>query len=174
MRNKFAVGIFFAGMMIFGAYSNSCAEMCGGSPMPLPPAPPGVMRPRIEMGEALSPELFLWRQLIKVGINAKQADEIKEIEDGVMRDSIRMKAEVQVAMIEMKDILDKDPVDIKVAETKMRKIESLSTDIQLSHIKALDKIKSKLTAGQRMKLIEMMKMGPMMGSMMPGEHRVVE
>ena len=69
-------------------------------------------------------------------------------------------------MTGMKAVLDKDPVDMKKVESKLKKIESLQASIKLSGIKALEEVKSKLTAGQKIKLRELLENGPMKGDMM--------
>ncbi len=67
---------------------------------------------------------------------------------------IKKKADEHIAEIELRDLLDLDNVDMKAVETKLKQIASLKTETQLSMIKALEEVKSKLTLEQRKKLKE--------------------
>jgi len=113
-------------------------------------------------------EHHLWRSLMSLGLDEKQMEAIKEIKSRVMKDTIRKRADLEVARIDLKDIIHKDQVDMNAAETMLKKIASLQTDIRLSHIKAMQEIKSKLTPEQRKKLKEMREIGPKQERMMHG------
>ncbi len=52
-------------------------------------------------------------------------------------------------------------MNIKEIETKLKQIESLRTDLLLTHIKAMEEMKGKLTSAQRKKFRETMEMMPM-------------
>jgi Spy/CpxP family protein refolding chaperone len=112
----------------------------------------------------------MWKHVMALGLDDKQKDAIIEIKHRVMKDTIRKKADKQIANIELRDLLRKDTVDMKAVEAALKKIETLKTEIRLSHIKAKEEIKSKLTPDQRKKLKEMMEMrhGGMMGGGMMG------
>ncbi len=107
----------------------------------------------------------MWRHLIGLGLDEKQKGEVKEIRNRVMQEMIKKRAEEQIAGIELKDLLDKDPVDMKAVETKLRQIETLKTEMHLSLIRAREEMKSKLTPEQRKKMKEMMESRHMMGGM---------
>jgi Spy/CpxP family protein refolding chaperone len=126
----------------------------------------GMMRGGMGMKEEMKGEDHpMWKHLMALGLDEKQKDAVREIKSRLAKDTIRKKAEKQVAKIEMKDILAKDPVDMKAVETKLRQKESLETDIRLAHIKAMEEVKAKLTPEQRKKMKEMMELGGMMGGM---------
>ena len=72
---------------------------------------------------------------------------------------------MQIARIDLRDLLDKEHVDMKAVESKLKTIESLETDIRLSRIKAFEEIKSELTPDQRKKLKEMIEKSSMMRGM---------
>lgn len=114
----------------------------------------------------------LWRSLMSLGLDEKQREAIKEIKSRVMKDTIRKRADVKVARIDLRDLLDKDQVDMNAAEATLKKIASLQTDIRLSHIKALEEIKTKLTPEQRKMFKEMHEMGPMAARMKHGHMRM--
>ncbi|RPI37252.1 MAG: periplasmic heavy metal sensor [Nitrospiraceae bacterium] len=105
-----------------------------------------------------------WRHLMALGLDEKQKAEVKEIRNRVMKETIQKRADERIAGIELKDLLDNDPVDMTAVQVKLKQIETLRTDIRLSHIRAREEVKSKLTPEQRKKFIEMCKMEPpMMG-----------
>jgi Spy/CpxP family protein refolding chaperone len=117
-------------------------------------------------------EHHFWRALMSLSLDEKQREAVREIKSRVMKDTIRRKADLELARIDLKDLLHKDQVDMKAAETTLKKIASLQTDIRLSHIKAREEIKAKLTPEQRMKFKETLEMGPMPERMMHGGMRM--
>jgi Spy/CpxP family protein refolding chaperone len=109
-----------------------------------------------------------WKCLAHLGLDEKQKEAVREIKQRVMKATIRKKADQEIARIELKDLLEKDPVDMTAVEAKLKQIDAMRTDIQLSHIKAKEEIKAQLTPEQRKKMKEMEEKGPMMekGEMM--------
>lgn len=107
----------------------------------------------------------MWRGL---GLDEKQREAIKEIKNSLMKEIIKKRADENIAHIELKDVLDKDTVDVKAVEAKLKQIETVKTGMHLSLIQAREEVKSKLTPKQRKKFKEMLEMGPMMRSPMMG------
>ena len=148
----------------------SYAEQCGCS------GHPGkggmeegmLMRPHMmHAGEGFmkrSPEArhMMWRNLMALGLDEKQKDAIKAIQSRVMKDTIRKRADVEVSGIELRELLRKDPVDMSAVEAKLKKTESMRTDMRLTHIKAMEEIKAILTPEQRKKFKESHEGGFMM------------
>jgi len=172
MKRQFIIVVLAAVVTLAGAY-NSSADMCDCMGKPRegmhengPPMHQGMMHHDMEMMDGPGDGLPLLMPLKGLSLDEKQKEEAREIESGLMKSTVRMKSDVQIAMMEMKDILDKYPVDMKAVESKLKTIASLQTSIKLSGIKALEEVKSKLTAGQRIKLKEILEQGPMMGRMM--------
>ena len=96
----------------------------------------------------------MWRGLRGLGLDEQQKEAIKEIKSRVMKDTIRKRADIQVARVEMKEILDRDVVDMNAAEAKLKQISSMMTEMRLSHIKTMEEVKAKLTPEQRKKFRE--------------------
>jgi|SRR5208283_5610275 len=173
MKRQFIIGVLAVVVMLAGAYYSSaeiidCRCKPGeGMHEDGPPVPHGMRRDGMEMMGGPGDDLPFMMPLMGLGLDEKQKEEVREIKSRLMKSTVRMKADVQIAMIEMKDILDKDPLDMNAVESKLKKTESLLTSIKLSGIKALEEVKSKLTAGQRIKLKEMLERGPMMERMPP-------
>jgi Spy/CpxP family protein refolding chaperone len=88
-----------------------------------------------------------------------------EIKSRMMKETIRRKADMRIAQIELKDLLMQDTVDMKAVEAKVKQLEMMRTEMQLSHIKAMEECKAKLTPDQRKKFREMMEAEPMMEGM---------
>ncbi len=129
---------------------------------------PGMMSgPQGMRGEESPPEQIpddehhLWGNLRELALDEKQKQEVKEISNRVMKEMIKKRTDEQITGIEMKELLDKDPVDLKAVENKLKQMEAIKSKMQLTLIKAGEEVKSILTPNQRKKFKAMLKMGPM-------------
>ncbi len=107
----------------------------------------------------------MWQHLMGLGLDEKQKEALKALRSKMMKDMTKKRADQQIAGIELKDLLDKDPVDIKAVEAAVKKSESLRTEMFLAHIRAHEEMKSILTPEQRKRLKEMMEHGAGCGMM---------
>jgi Spy/CpxP family protein refolding chaperone len=161
---RILVGFLLGFMVLVFASHDASAQTCGCSDGPgkgfrgegMPMMSPMQHHGRGMMGK----ERHLWGALKGLGLDENQKEAVREIKSRVMKDAIRKRADLEVARIDLRDLLHKDTVDMNAAETALKKIASLQTDIRLSHIKALEEIKAKLTPEQRKKLKEMREKGP--------------
>jgi Spy/CpxP family protein refolding chaperone len=151
---KVLVGFALSFALLISASQYSFAQMCG-------PAGGGLPQMRHDEIGIRYKGHHLWRLLASLGLDEKQKEAIKEIKSRVAKDTVRKRADLEVAGIELRDILDKDQVDMAAAEATVKKMASLQADIRLSHIKAMQEIKAKLTPEQRKKIKEMREMGPL-------------
>lgn len=119
-----------------------------------------MMRPMRHQGRMMEQEHPLWRQIMGLGLDEKQTKEVKELRDKVMKETIKKRADERVARVELRDLLDNDPVDIKAVEAKLKQIEAMRTGIHLSLIRAKEEVKSKLTPEQRKKFQEIQETRP--------------
>jgi Spy/CpxP family protein refolding chaperone len=103
--------------------------------------------------------------LKSLSLDEQQKTLIGEIKSRMMKETIRRTADMRIVQIELKDLLSQDPVDMKAVEAKVRQLEMIKIEMHLSHIKALEDCKTKLTPEQRKKLKEMIEAGPMMEGM---------
>jgi len=94
--------------------------------------------------------------LMSLGLDDEQKESIRSIHMNIKKEHIRGRAAVDVAQIELKEILMKDPVDLKAAEAKLSQIETLKTELHFSHIKTHEEVKAVLTPEQRKKFNAMM------------------
>ena len=103
----------------------------------------------------------MWEHLKGLGLDEKQKEAVKAIKSRAMKEMIKKRADKQIATLELKDIVGKDPVDMKAVEAKLKQIEAIGTDMRLSHIKTMEEVKALLTPEQKKKMKEMIEMGPM-------------
>lgn len=142
-----SIGIIF---LAFTAYAQAPIPLSQGAG----PGHPGV---------GMELEHPVWLDLARLNIDENRMRAIREIQVRAVKDGIRKRAELQIAAIELREILTKDPVDMKAVEAKLKQIASAEADIQLSHIKAVEEIKGKLTSEERKKFREFLEsahMGP--------------
>jgi Spy/CpxP family protein refolding chaperone len=107
----------------------------------------------------------LLKSLKSLDLDEQQKKMIHEIKSKTMKETIKKMADIRIAQIDLRDLFLQDPVDMMAIEAKVKQLGMMRTEMILSHIKALEEIKAKLTPEQREKFGEMMKAGPMMGRM---------
>ncbi|MDA8162786.1 MAG: Spy/CpxP family protein refolding chaperone [Desulfobacteraceae bacterium] len=112
----------------------------------------GMMHQRMGMFRAGRPPI--WRAFKGLGLNEQQKKSIREAGDELLKESIRKRADIQIARIELKELLQNDNVDMAAVKAKLKQIASLQTDIRLSRIKAIEQAKAEMTPKQRMKFKE--------------------
>jgi Spy/CpxP family protein refolding chaperone len=103
-------------------------------------------------------------ELMSMGIDERTMEDIKAIHLKCNKDAIKKKADIEVAEIELRELLDKDPVDLAAAEAKIKEMAALKADLKIEHMKSMEEIKGKLTPEQRRKfhaLVITMHMGGM-------------
>ena len=93
-----------------------------------------------------------------LGLDDKQSVEVKAVLLKLQKEMIQKRADIQLAELELREVLANDPVDMKAAETKVKQIASLKTDAAMMHIQGIEDVKTKLTPDQKKKLSEMMQM----------------
>ena len=116
-------------------------------------------------GCGMDEQMMGTEHLKSLNLDERQKVFIGEIKSRMKKETIRKTADMRIVQIELKDLLGQDPVDMKAVEAKVKQLETMRTEMQLSHIKAMEECKTKLTPEQRKKLREMMEAGPMMEKM---------
>ncbi len=188
MRRSSA-SMFFGFIFIAMLVSNAQAQMCGcmgekgggmqegGMMGGMGHHDMGMMHGRGGMqdgGMMMGNDHPMWKHLLGLGLDDKQKEAIQALRSKTVKDMVRKRADKQITDIELKDLLDKDPVDMKAVEALVKKKESLKTQMFLAHIKAREEMKSILTPEQRKRLKEMMEAGRGAGCGMRGsdaEHK---
>jgi Spy/CpxP family protein refolding chaperone len=134
----------------------------------------GRMRPDMMMkgphGDLLSPEMM--REAL--GLNDEQVQKLRQLRSDYEKETIRKHADLRVAQLELKDLLEQKNIDMSQVEKKIRQTEGLRSDLMLFRVKSLMKAKDFLSAEQFDRLRKMtlamaahrgggMMGGPMMG-----------
>ena len=115
-------------------------------------------------GIGVSPQDVLERRhhfmqiMMDLGLNDKQMEEVHNIVDSAAKDLIKKGADIFVARIDMEDIIHREPIDLKAAESKLKQIEAMKTETFMMRLKAFEQIQSVLTADQRNKLRKIVEM----------------
>ncbi|HUN55711.1 MAG TPA: periplasmic heavy metal sensor [Smithella sp.] len=125
---------------------------------PFPMMPCDIRQPK-GMPEFINPH---WLPLRNLKLSDKQKEALKEIENSAAKDLIRKNADEQIAEIELRELLDKDSVDLKAVETKLKEIAAIKTETRLIMIKSVENIKAELTSEQRETLKKARLMDPPM------------
>ncbi len=120
-------------------------------------------------GDMMERQHHMKMMLMRLGLDEKQKAEVDRMMTAHMKDAIKKKADLDIAKLELKSILSKDPMDMRAAESKMKEIEAIKTAIFLSHLNVHQEIKSVLTPEQQTKMKNMMEMHMMGGGMMGKE-----
>lgn len=94
----------------------------------------------------------MWMSIMSLGLDAKQKTGIEQIRSRTMKEIIRKRADERIAEIDLRELLEKEHVDMKAVGAKLRQKEALRTEIQLSLIKAKVDALAKLTPRQRKRL----------------------
>ncbi len=151
------------GMMSGGMGGCCCGMMQGGMPGC------GMMQGRGTMGRGMMRGMMgghhrmMQMCMQHLGLDEKQKEEISAIRVATMKDVVRKRADMQIARLELMELLSKDQVDMQAVEAKVKQIEGLRADIHIALIKSKEEIKSKLTPEQRKKMMDMMGGHSMMG-----------
>ncbi len=151
------------GFLFLGAASHSSfAEQCGCGGEMGTHMGPRMMHRGPGFRDGLRAGHFLWKKLMGLGLSEKQIDALKAIRSRVVKDTIKKRADLELARVELRELLDKNAVDMSAVEANLKKAESVRTDLRLSHIKAMEEIKGILTPEQQKKLREDIRAGFMM------------
>lgn len=110
---------------------------------------PGSMR---RAGPAERPLTLALQHRDQLGLSAEQVQRLEALRSEFQKETIRRSADLQVAELELGELLRQDPVDLAKAEAALRKLEGLRTELRLARLKAIEQGKAVLTPEQRQKL----------------------
>lgn len=94
--------------------------------------------------------------IFKLDLSKEQVDKIKGILTTHEKDMIKMKADRDIAEVELREAMQKDELDLIAIKDLIRNIASLEADMKYSQIKVWVDAKSVLTDEQRTNLKKMM------------------
>jgi len=87
-------------------------------------------------GPGLGPALDNPDVLAELGITAEQADQLKEIQRAMRQEIAPIKAEIEVAEVDLEKLMDAASPDRKAIENKLHQIADLKVKIHMLHIDA--------------------------------------
>ena len=125
----------------------------------------GMMHDGMMHGDMMERQNHMKMMMTRLGLDERQKAEVDRIMTAHMKDVIKKKADLDIANLDLKSILSKDPMDMKAAESKVKEIEAIKTAIFLAHLNVHQEIKSVLTPEQQTKMKNMMEMHMMGGGM---------
>ena len=111
----------------------------------------------------------MWKRVMELNLDDKQKEALKALHTKTIKDMVRKKADKVIAHVELQDLLEKEPVDMKAVEASAKKNESISTDMFLAHVRAHEEVKALLTPEQRKKFKEILEAAPCGCGMMQHE-----
>ena len=79
----------------------------------------------------------------------EQVKSLKQIALNVHKESIRKKADREIAEVELHALLEQEPVEIEQAQQKIRQVANIEAELKITHIQASIAAKKVLTADQR-------------------------
>ncbi|MDE2180812.1 MAG: periplasmic heavy metal sensor [candidate division NC10 bacterium] len=121
--------------------------------------------------------MLMWKD--QLGLSVDQERSLRELRGSFEKESIKRTAEIDVAELELKGLLEADKVDIAKVEALAKKTAMLRADLRVARIKIIEAGKAVLTPEQHEKFKrlaresmmgdrEMRMMGPGMPPMHPG------
>jgi len=91
----------------------------------------------------------------KVGLSGEQVAKLKDIHRGMEKKKIRSEADMKLARIDMKEIMEVKAFDLEKANAAVQKISDLKRDQHLEMLKSLRDVRSILTDAQFQKIKDM-------------------
>src|SRR5919109_5253307 len=85
----------------------------------------------------------------ELGLSDEQTKQLRPIVLQPTKTEIQQRADLQIAEIELGELLEADPMDMAQVEAKLKSIEGLRTTLRLTLIKAHEQAKALLTPEQR-------------------------
>ena len=116
----------------------------------------GMMPDRMEKeGDPIKKELhslgcpgFFVRQAEKLGLSEEQVADLKAIKWDQQKSAIKKKAEVKIAHVELKELLDQEPVNFDKLKTKITRIGEMEKEMRLARLASIEKSHKLLTVEQ--------------------------
>jgi Spy/CpxP family protein refolding chaperone len=115
---------------------------------------PGAMGQMMPDGKGFG--MFRPDMMEKIGFTKEQKDTIQNMHSSHRKDMIRNNADLQLAEVDLQDMLRKDKPDMNLVKGQIQKIVSIRGDIEFAKIKMQMDLKGILTDEQKAKLEKIM------------------
>jgi Spy/CpxP family protein refolding chaperone len=112
-----------------------------------PPGPPEC--PKMTADIPGGPPLIGLPHFGELNLNDHQKALFKEIDAAARKEMIRKRADKEIAEIDLRELLDKESVDLKAVDVKLKQLGVIDSELQLTTIQSVEKMKSILTPEQR-------------------------
>lgn len=99
---------------------------------------------------------LMLRNRDKLGLSAEQVRNLEQLRNEFEKASIRYSADLRIAEMDLKTLLEAPAVEMTKVEAEVREIERLRADLRLARIRAIEKGKEQLTAEQQKKFQELL------------------
>jgi Spy/CpxP family protein refolding chaperone len=103
---------------------------------------------------------MMMRLADKLNLSKEQRDELKDMFTNNRKDMIRRKADLEIARVEMQELLSQDEPDMSAIKGKIQDVANLEAEMKFSQIQKWMDAKKVLTEEQQKELKDMMKKGP--------------
>ena len=132
----------------------------GCAPLQAPPPFEGQVPLRPIFGEQVPLiTLVLWHAR-DLSLTPEQVRSLETLRGDFQRAADLQGAELQRLELEVQGLLGREPIDLAQVEARIRRIESLRTELRLGRIKTVEKGKATLTPEQWRKLQPLIRGGP--------------
>lgn len=91
----------------------------------------------------------LLQQREQLGLTSEQVQQLQALVNETRKALIRHRAEMQMAEVDLKTLMQADPVDLTQAETAVKDLEAQRSAMRLARLKAVASAKALLTPEQR-------------------------
>lgn len=99
---------------------------------------------------------IMLRNRERLGLSAEQVNKLEQLRTDFEKASIRHEADLRIAEMDLRALLEAPAVDMKRVESKVREIERSRADLRLARIRTIESGKEQLDPEQRNKLQELM------------------
>jgi Spy/CpxP family protein refolding chaperone len=99
----------------------------------------------------------------ELNLTPEQQDKMKAARDREQRKAIQARADIQMAQLDLRKLMEADKPDSKAIESQVDKIAGLRAGLQKSHIATMLEFRASLTPDQQKKLRELRERGPQRG-----------
>jgi Spy/CpxP family protein refolding chaperone len=94
-----------------------------------------------------------------LGLSAEQVSRLEALRGDFAREAIRREADLRIAELDLRTLLDQDPVDLARVEAKIRESAQVRADLRIARLRAIEQGKAVLTPEQRTRLQGLMGSG---------------
>jgi len=103
-------------------------------------------------------KMMPWKVMMhaeELGINEEQVEKLRERHSEAMKQMIQLKCQIKMAMIDLKDAVMREEIDMATAEAKAHEIGKLKGEKITAMIKAMHEMRQIFSDEQRMRIKEM-------------------